>query len=74
MKYIILIFACFIFSSCVAIEVKTPDGMEMKYSSYGDKKIGNIVFRKIIEGFYFEMNKITNIEPDIIIPRVMEIK
>lgn len=74
MKNIILIFICLTFIGCITAKVKTPDGMEVKYSSYGDKNIDSISFSKTKNGFKFIMNGVETTEQDLNVPGVTEIK
>lgn len=74
MKNIILIFIALTFLGCVTAEVKTPDGMEVRYSSYGDKNIDSVSFSKTKTGFKFQMNGVETSEQDVNVPGVGEIK
>lgn len=45
-KFIFVIFALILISGCKTLEVKTPDGLMINYSSYGDSSIESIYFEK----------------------------
>jgi hypothetical protein len=74
MKKIVLIFICLTFLGCVTAKVKTPDGMKVEYSSYGDKQLKDIEFKKTKAGFYFKLGTSHSTEQDITVPGIVEIK